>query len=128
MKTPQFKTPIIGVPGLTGLYGCDCHCFDSIEQLHFFEKQKLARGTIVKIRCSGKFAFVRAPIPGTRFYEYDIMPCKYARDIQEDHAQNLIPEHLFSDTDKQELRIALKKVADSKIAEYRQTSFQELFK
>ena len=116
------QTPVIGSSGIMGHYGCPCHCYNSIAELKFFERQKLFRGQIVKRRHCGSYGFVMGIFPETKFYQIEVLPCKYASDQQLEHVSCLIPESHFSELEKQELAKLLKIVSKSKVAGYRQTS------
>ena len=72
---------------IIGLYGCSCHPFTSWLECEKLQRQKLKIGQVVKHRCSGKIGTV---LKLADHGYVDVKFGKLPRDIQSEHAQNLI--------------------------------------
>lgn len=86
--------------GVIGLYGCYCHPFVDWKEHDKFLKQKLLKGTIVKVRCTGEFAEVVSVKSSSGFIDVFVFPQDCARCLTIAHVSNLIQFNDFCLSDK----------------------------
>lgn len=72
-----------------GCYGCDCHPYESLEDLKKYENQKIEIGAKYTIRCTGKECIVTAINRGGHIDVF-VEPYDCPRCNQNVHKQNLI--------------------------------------
>jgi hypothetical protein len=76
-------------PFITGLYGCNCHPFESWAECDKAHRQKLSVGDIVSDRCTGKFGPVDEVLE-EHFYIVKLGTDGVERDYELCHAAELV--------------------------------------